>query len=202
MGASFSASAATLIAAGAALLGGLITLIVTTIRERARSREDTKRLEMRLRAEESRLLMQLRAEESRLLNTEGRAALAEFLAAATTLEEAGRVWPVRDEVAVRKAVGNLRLAVARVQVTCSVRVAGLASGMEKAAATLERSYGDDRAVQMEARLRFRERHFELVRTVRDELGLNDPKPGEERSKSWLVTGRTEHPDEEQDTANP
>ena len=93
------------------LLGVVITLVVT-------SRQEAKRQDARLKAE-----------ESRLLNVEGRAAIAAFLAAATAFEAAARRWPRQEEQVVRDAKAKLDLALATVQITCSVNVANKASGM-------------------------------------------------------------------------
>jgi hypothetical protein len=162
-----------------ALVGVVVTLFATSRRERDRSKDETTRQELRMKAE-----------ESRLLSTEGRAALAEFLAAATTFQHVGRAWPPRDENAIRNAVADLYLAVARVQITCSVEVASIASTMMPTATLFETYDGASDADQKrgEVMRRFRSRQAALVRAARDELGLNEPNAGEEPSKSWLVTG--------------
>jgi hypothetical protein len=152
------------------LVGVLITQWVTTRREKARSADEAKR------------------QESHLLKVEGRAAISAFLAAATAFEDAARLYPRREDDAVRKALVELDIAVARVQITCSVKVADMASGMVTTATLIDMYDGNPDNKRSEVVLRFKSRHRDLIRAVREELGLNEPEPGVEPSKSWLVAG--------------
>jgi hypothetical protein len=160
------------------LAGAVLTLFGVLITLWWTSRQETKRQEARLRAE-----------ETRLLNVEGRAAIAAYLAAATAFEDAARIWPRKEEQVVRHAKAQLDLALAAVQITCSVEVAGRASGMGLTAELVQMQDEPERSRERsETLLKFKSRHHALIRAVRDELGLNEPTPGEERSKSWLASG--------------
>src|SRR5262249_2750039 len=149
-------SSIALAGAVATVVGVILTLVVTT-------RGETKRQGQRLKAE-----------EARLLHTEGRAALASFLAAATAFDHAS-TRPGHKEDEIRRTIADLDLAMASVLITCSTEIAERATLMGSTAHLYAQS--DNATVEHDRRVEFQAGH--LVRAARDELGLNEPKPGEE-----------------------